>query len=153
VDLYRAPMAVFRSTFPISASAAVVWSILVDFERWSEWNPSVPRLRGDAALGSTLSMTLAMPGRPSARAKAKVTDLVPERRLSWHGNIGGAWFFSGTREFDIAPQPDGTVLVTHVEDVKGLLFPVFRAVMGSAIREHHDNLNAALTQRAEAANS
>jgi hypothetical protein len=30
-----------------------------------------------------------------------------------------------------------------------MFFPVFRTVMGSAIQEHHDNLNAALKDRAE----
>ena len=38
---------------------------------------------------------------------------------------------------------------THVEDVHGLLFPLFRALMGSAIQRHHDALNTALTRRAE----
>jgi hypothetical protein len=57
---------------------------------------------------------------------------------------------AGTREFRIEPQPDGTVLVSYVENVTGLLFPVFRAAMGSAIQKHHDNLNRALKERAEA---
>jgi len=142
-------MAVFRTTFPIAASAETVWGILVDFERWSEWNPSVPSISGDARLGSTLSMTLAMPHRPSAKVKAEITELDLGRRFSWHGNIGGDRLFAGTREFEIDAQSDGTVLVTHVETVTGLLFPVFRAVMGSAIQEHHDYLNAALRDRAE----
>ncbi len=46
-------------------------------------------------------------------------------------------------------QADGTVRLTHVEDVRGVLFPLFRAVMGSAIQRHHDALNVALAQRAE----
>ena len=142
-------MAVFRTTFPVAANAETVWGILVDFERWSEWNPSVPAISGDARLDSTLSMTLAMPRRPSAKVKATITQLEPERRFGWHGNIGGDRFFSGTREFEIEPQPDGTVHVTHAETVTGLFFPVFRAVMGSAIQEHHDNLNTALKDRAE----
>ena len=142
-------MAVFRTTFPVAASATTVWGILVDFERWSEWNPSVPSISGDARVGSTLSLTLAMPHRPSAKVKATITELDPERRFSWHGNVGGDRFVAGTREFEIDPQPDGTVQVTHVETVTGLLFPVFRAIMGSAIQEHHDNLNTALKSRAE----
>jgi hypothetical protein len=142
-------MAVFRTTFPVAASAETVWGILVDFDHWSEWNPSVPSISGDARLGSTLSMTLAMPRRPSAKVKAKITELVPERRFCWHGSVGGDWLFAGTREFTIDSEPDGTVLVTHVEDVSGLLFPVFRAVMGSAIQEHHNNLNVALKDRSE----
>ena len=146
-------MAVYRTTLPIAASADVVWAVLTDFERWPEWNPSVPAIQGDVRLGSTLKLTLAMPGRPSAKVKAQVTELVPERRLCWHGNIGNDRVFAGTREFDLAPQPDGTVLVTHVEDVRGLLFPVFRAVMGPAIQQHHDNLTTALKERAEAASA
>ena len=142
-------MADFRTTFPVAASAETVWGILVDFERWSEWNPSVPSISGEARLGSTLDITLAMPRRPSAKVKATITELDPERRFRWHGNIGGDRLFAGTRQFDIDPQPDGSVLVTHVETVTGLLFPVFRAVMGSAIQEHHDNLSTALKDRAE----
>jgi hypothetical protein len=142
-------MATYRTTFPVAASAETVWGILVDFDRWSEWNPSVPSISGDTRVGSTLAMTLAMPRRPPATVKAEIRELDPERRFSWHGNIGGDRFFSGTREFEIDPQPDGTVLVTHVETVTGLFFPVFRAIMGSAIQEHHDNLNTALTERAE----
>jgi hypothetical protein len=143
-------MAVFRTTFPVAASAETVWSVLVDFDRWSEWNPSVPSISGEARVGSTLSMTLAMPGRPSAKVRADLTEVDPGRRLAWHGSIGGDRVFSGTREFDIDPQPDGTVHVTHVETVTGLLFPVFRTVMGGAIQKHHDDLNTSLAQRAAA---
>jgi hypothetical protein len=53
------------------------------------------------------------------------------------------------REFLIDAQADGTIRFTHVEDVRGVLFPLFRAVMGSAIQRHHDALNAALSERAE----
>lgn len=142
-------MAVLRTTLPIEATADVVWAILIDFARWPDWNPSVPLIRGDARVGSEVKLTLAMPGRPSAKVKATLTEVVPERRLCWHGNVGGDRVFAGTRKFEIDPQPNGTVLFTHVEDVSGLLFPLFRALMGPGIQLHHNNLNAALKQRAE----
>lgn len=142
-------MAVFRTTFPIAATAATVWDVLVDFDQWHAWNPSVPAIRGEAKVGADLAMTLAMPGRPSAKVHATLTELTPGRRLSWHGNVGGDWLFAGTREFDLETQPDETVLVTHVETVTGLLFPAFKLMMGPAIQAHHDNLNRALAQRAE----
>jgi hypothetical protein len=41
------------------------------------------------------------------------------------------------------------VRFTHVEDVRGALFPLFRAVMGSATQRSHDAVNAALKRRAE----
>jgi hypothetical protein len=41
---YAADMAVYRTTLPIAATAAAVWAILIDFDRWQEWNPSVPSI-------------------------------------------------------------------------------------------------------------
>jgi hypothetical protein len=142
-------MAVYRTTFPIVASPEAVWDVLTDFERYPEWNPSLPSISGDLRPGGTVSLTLAMPGRPSLKVKARLSDVEPGRRLTWHGNVGADWLFAGTREFQIDAQPDGTVRFTHVEDVRGALFPLFRAVMGSAIQAHHDALNVALTERAE----
>jgi hypothetical protein len=143
-------MAVYRTTFPIGASSEVVWDVLVDFERYSEWNPSLPSIAGDLRAGGTVSLTLGMPGRPSPKVKAQLTEVVPQRRLTWHGNVGADWLFAGDREFIIDAGDDDTVRFTHVEDVHGILFPVFRAFMGSAIQRSHDAFNAALTHRAEA---
>jgi hypothetical protein len=142
-------VAVIRTAFPIETSPARVWAVLSDFAAWPDWNPSVPRISGECRIGATLHLTLAMPRRPSANVTAVVTVAEPDRSLHWHGNVVSDRIFSGTREFDIEPQPDGSVVVTHVEDVRGLLFPVFKLVMGDAIQKHHDNLNRALTERAE----
>jgi hypothetical protein len=142
-------MAVYRTTFPIGASPDAVWGVLTDFERYPEWNPSLTSISGELRPGSTVSLTLALPGRPSLKVKARLADVEPGRRLTWHGNLGADWLFAGTREFLMDAQPDGTVRFTHVEDVRGVLFPLFRAVMGSAIQRHHDALNVALTKRAE----
>lgn len=143
-------MAEYRTTFRIDAPSEVVWAALTDFERYPEWNPSVPSIAGDLRVGSVLSLTLAMPGRPSPKVKARLTDVVAQRRLRWHGNVGADRLFAGDRDFVIEPADDGAVRVTHVEDVSGVLFPVFRLVMGSAIQRHHDGFNTALKQRAEA---
>jgi hypothetical protein len=142
-------VALYRTTFPIEAPSEVVWDVLVDFERYPEWNPSLPSIAGDLRVGSTVSMTLAMPGRPSPKVKAELTEVVPRERLVWHGKVGADWLFAGHRQFIIDPGDGGTVRFTHVEDVHGLLFPLFRALMGSAIQRHHDALNAALTKRAQ----
>ena len=142
-------MAVYRTTFPIEASSEVVWGVLVDFERYPEWNPSLPSIAGDLRVGSNVSMTLGMPGRPSPKVKAELTEVVPQQRLVWHGNVGADWIFAGDRRFVIDPSDGDTVSFTHVEDVHGLLFPLFRVLMGSAIQRHHEGLNAALKQRAE----
>lgn len=125
-------MAVYRTTFAVDASAGRVWEILTDFDRWAEWNPSIPSMEGEPRVGSTVALTQAMPGRPSAKVKAKLTEVVPGRRLVWDGKVGAELLFAGHREFLIEPEPDGTVLFAHVEDVSGLLFPLFSRVHGSS---------------------
>jgi hypothetical protein len=142
-------VAVYRTTLAVDAPAEKVWEVLTDFDRYPEWNPSLPSIKGEPRLGSTVALTLVMPGRPSVKVKANLTEVVPGRRLVWDGNLGADRLFAGHREFLIDPQPDGTVLFTHVEDVSGLLFPLFRVFMGGAIRRHHDRLNAAIKERAE----
>jgi len=47
------------------------------------------------------------------------------------------------------PDANGGPPAGHVEDVSGLLFPLFRAFMGGAIRRHHEGLNDAVKERAE----
>ena len=143
-------MAVYRTTFPVAASADRVWDVISDFDSWSEWNPSVPSIKGELAAGSTCAVKLVMPGRPSVNVTVTLTDVDPGRRFAWHGNIAHDRFFAGDRSLDIEPQADGTVLVTHTEEVTGAFFPVFRTLMGRAtIQAHHDHLNTGLKERAE----
>lgn len=142
-------MAVYRTTFEVHASAERVWEVLTDFARYGEWNPSVPSISGELEVGSTVSLTLGMPGRPSPKVKAKLVDVEPGRRLTWRGNVGTEKIFAGERQFIIEPESDGTVRFTHVEDISGVLFPVFRVVMGDALQKHHDGFNTAIKARAE----
>jgi hypothetical protein len=115
-----------------------------------DWNPSVPDISGELREGSTISLTLVMPGRPSLKVKAQLLEVAPNRRLTWHGNVGTDWLFAGDRVFAIEPITESRVRFTHVENVRGLIFPVFRVLMGGAVQRHHDNLNSALKNRAEA---
>ena len=143
-------MVIYRTTFPVAASAEKVWEVISDFVSWSEWNPSVPSIKGDLKVGSTCAVKLVMPRRPSVKVKVTLTDVDPGRRFAWHGNIAHDRFFAGDRSLDIEPQADGTVLATHTEEITGAFFPVFKTLMGrAAIQAHHDRLNAGLRQRAE----
>ena len=143
-------MAVYRTTFPVAAPASVVWGVLTDFERYGEWNPSLPSIRGEVRPGAEVALTLGMPGRPSPKVKAHLGRVETDRCLTWDGNAGADWVFAGHREFVIEESEHG-VRVTHIEDVRGALFPVFRLVMGSAIQRSHDAFNDALKSRCEAA--
>lgn len=142
-------MATHRTEFDVDASDDQVWAVLADFERWGEWNPSVPSISGDVREGSTASLTLAMPGRPKMNVRAVLEEVAPGRRLTWRGRLGADRLFTGRREFAIDPLTANRVRVTHVEDLQGWIAPVFEKLMGRAVQAAHDDLNDALKRRAE----
>lgn len=143
-------MTVYRTEFEIGASDVQVWTVLADFESYPDWNPSLPSISGELREGSTVSLTLGMPGRPSLNVKAQLQEVTPNRRITWHGNVAADWLFAGDREFAIKPLDNDKVRFTHVEDIQGLLVPLFRALMGRAMHQSHDNFNQSLRDRAEA---
>jgi hypothetical protein len=142
-------MATHRTDFEIDASDEQVWAVLVDFASYPDWNPSVPSISGDLRAGSTVSLTLALPGRPNLDVKAQLRDVTPNRLLTWRGNLGADRLFTGYREFAIDPLSEDKVRVTHVEDLRGLLAPVFEALMGRPVQRHHEAFDDSLKRRAE----
>jgi hypothetical protein len=121
----------------------------VNFEGYADWNPSLPSISGELREGSTVSLTLVLPGRPNLNPKAVLEEVTPNRRLTWRGHLGAGRLFTGYREFAIEPIAENRVRFTHVEDLQGLLAPAFEALMGGSVQRHHDTFNESLKRRAE----
>src|SRR5262245_17145341 len=81
-------MALYRTGFEIDASDEQVWAVLTDFDSYPDWNPSLPSISGELREGSTVSLTLGMPGRPNMKVKARIGEVTPNRRFTWQGNVG-----------------------------------------------------------------
>ena len=142
-------MALHRTDFEIDASDAEVWAVLTDLQSYPEWNRALPAISGELREGSTLSMTLALPGRPALNVKANIVELVPNRRFCWRGHLGADVLFTGYRVFAIEPLAADRVRFTHIEDLSGWLAPVFELMMGGPAQRHHENLNDSLKHRVE----
>jgi hypothetical protein len=143
-------MPIYRTTFAVNAPAPRVWEALTAVDRYPEWNPQIPRLRGSLRRGERIDLQLALPGRPPMELTATIEDARPDALLTWRGHVLAPWVFEGYRRFEIEPVAPGQVRVTHVEDVHGLLAPLFGMVLGPRVQASHDALNAALKARAEA---
>lgn len=143
-------MPIYRTAFEVEASDADVWAALVDFEQYPQWNPSLPSISGELKEGSMVSLTLGLPGKSPMKVTAKFEQIQPKRLMTWRGKVGAAWLFSGYRVFEIQALTPNKTKVTHVEDIGGLLAPIFKLLMGDAVQQSHDGFNEALRRRAEA---
>ena len=142
-------MSVYESTFEINAPARRVWQVLTGLERYAEWNPQIPQASGRLEVGGRIQLRLALPARPTLDLSATIEEVQPDRLLTWRGHVVSPWLFEGYRKFAIQPVADGRVAVTHVEDVHGVLAPLFSVLMGAAVAKSQQMLNAALRARAE----
>jgi hypothetical protein len=142
-------MPVYQTTFEINAPASRVWQVLTGLERYAEWNPQIPSASGRLEVGGRIRLRLALPERPTLDLSATIEEVLPERLLTWRGHVVRPWFFEGYRKFAIQPIDGGRTSVTHVEDIHGLLAPLFSVLMGAAVAKSQQALNAALRARAE----
>jgi hypothetical protein len=67
----------------VAAPADVIWGLVSDVEGWKAWNPLYPEARGRIAIGDTLHLTEAFPGRPPRNVQPVVFDWEPNAQILW----------------------------------------------------------------------
>jgi hypothetical protein len=136
----------------IDAPPSVVWEILVDLDRYAEWNPFVVEAEGTVDVGSKLRLRLLPPGGRGTTFRPTVTIADPERDFEWLGHLGFAGVFDGRHHFHLEPLPNGTRFVQS-EEFTGVMVPVFARSLDTNIRAGFEALNQAIKARAEAAHA
>lgn len=114
----------YEARIQIDAPPAQVWEVLVDFERYAEWNPFVPKMSADLRIGG--DVTLHVRRDPSSDDikifHETITELEPGRRLAYRVNHYRPWMMQAERWQILTPLDGGrrTEYWTH-EDFRGVL--------------------------------
>lgn len=132
----------------IPAKAATIWSILMDFERYPEWNPFVRAISGKSEIGEQLTVTLQPnPGKKAMIFKPKVITCEPNRAFSWLGHLFVKGLFDGEHRFLLHEHEDGTTTFTHEERFTGIVVPFLRKMLETDTKTGFNNMNEALCKR------
>lgn len=89
----------------IEAPASVVWRILIDLEKYGEWNPFCVRCTSTLQMGAPVEMSLvdyANPGRLMPNVEY-ICAFEPERRLSWQMPWTEQWPYPARRDQILEP--------------------------------------------------
>lgn len=135
----------YQATATIDAPAAKVWAVLVDTAKWPEWDPSCDKIEGQVALGNKVkAFSKLSPGRAFP---VKVTELVPNERMTWSGGMP-LGLFKGERTFVLREDGDRTVFTVR-EEFSG---PMLRLIGKSIpnMTEAFEEFAAGLKRRVEA---
>jgi len=134
----------------IAAPPQAVWAVLVDLERYAEWNPFVVEAAGQVREGARLRVRIRPQGGRAMVFRPRVTAAEPGRRFAWLGHLGVPGLFDGAHRFTLEPTATGTRLV-QAEDFRGLLAGPLLRSMATGSLAGFEAMNLALRQRAEAA--
>lgn len=133
----------------IDAPPSVVWDVLLEFDRYPEWNPFVRAIEGVPATGERLEVTVEPPGSRRSTFRAELVAVEENRRLAWVGRLLVPFAFDGYHEFHLEPIDDGErTRLLHRETFRGALVPVL--LDSKRIERGFRATNEAIKARAEA---
>ena len=140
-------MSELRTEIEIDAPAERVWAVLIDFERFPDWNPFIRRIHGNAQVGSRLDVLLGASGTRPMRFRPTVKAVVPNRELRWLGRLGLPRLFDGEHIFQIEPLGPNRVRFVQRERFRGLLVPLLARSLNRDVRRGFEEMNRALRER------
>ncbi|TRX61322.1 SRPBCC domain-containing protein [Fulvivirga sp. M361] len=133
----------------INAPASKIWSVLMDFDLYPEWNPFVISVIGRAHLRERLKVTIQTGEAKTMRFTPRVTIFKKEKEFAWLGQLLMAGLFDGHHRFEIKEIEHGQHLFIQKEQFSGLLVPLFWKKLDVGTRAGFVMMNEALKKRAE----
>jgi hypothetical protein len=137
------------SQIEISAPPEHVWDVLADFDSYSEWNPFMDKVSGQALRGAWMRISMRSPRGRRLHFRARVLAARRPSVLAWEGR-GWAWWpglLHGERRICIEALPKGRSRVEMRTTFTGLLSSSMRWL--NRYRSSFEEMELALKQRAE----
>ena len=136
----------------IAVSPERVWSILMDFPAYPQWNPFIRSLSGVAKPGEKLRATIQSEERRAMTFRPRVMKAANQQELRWLGHLGfpGLCLFDGEHYFQLTTIGNGYTRFTQGERFSGILVGMFVSSMEAATKAGFNAMNQALKSRAEA---
>lgn len=138
-----------RTMIEIDAAANTIWTVLMDFSRYNEWNSFIRSIRGEAKQGAQLQVFIQPPGGSGMTFRPVIVALQLERELRWIGRLLLPGIFDGEHQFQIESVGENRTRLIHREFLSGLLVPLLWQNLETQTRQSFEEMNRALKNRVE----
>ncbi len=142
-------MKTIETSIDIDAPPARVWSILMDFDAYPDWNPFITRIEGEQREGGKLRADLTPAGGKTTTFKPTVQVFEDGRELTWLGRLLIPGIFDGRHTLRVQPRDDASTFIQR-EQFAGLISGLLLRFIGENTEQGFKDMNAALKERAEA---
>lgn len=143
------PRKELRTETVIHASASRIWEILMDFDRYPNWNSFIISINGNQVAGSTLTVKLQLPGGMGMTMRPKVLVVKDYKEFRWKGQLLVPGLFDGEHIFELRDHNDNTTTFIQRELFSGILVPLFRNLIDVKTRIGFESMNTLLKDKAE----
>lgn len=139
------------SEVALQASPDRIWTTLLDFPSYPEWNRVVKSVQGKSDPDALLDIEFQFYGGTAEKKTARVTGLIPPKYLSWTWQHSlGAWFLAAEHVFRIRQKEDGKVIFHQEMYYTGLSIRFGRRAAQQMVRMTLEKFNDDLKERVEA---
>ena len=133
----------------VRAPASVVWAIVHDIERWSDWNPLYTEAAGAIRIGEKLKLKLVLPDQDPRDLEATVIDWTPDEAIHWKTtHLRG--LVKTIRYLEIEAKSETGCIFSNGEIFSGLLGPRVAKPLRPSLKQGFAALGEAVRDRAEA---
>ena len=110
-----------EASVTINASPHDVWQVLIDIDRYPQWNRYATEAVGELRVGGEVTINVPRQGEKRGPVNNRVTELVIDQRLCWRSLSWYKFLVYGIRCRHLEAQPDGTTVFREVETMNVLL--------------------------------
>lgn len=136
-----------KKSIEINAPSNVVWEVLTDTKKYSEWNPFFIKAEGNFVLGETVEMSIQTEDKSVMKFSPKIMACSQNKYLQWRGRLLMPGIFDGRHTFTIDSISSNKVEFIQDEKFQGILVPI---VNKKPFGKGWEKMNVALKIRAEA---
>lgn len=133
----------------INAIPDKVWAILTDFENYPNWNPFIKSIKGQVAVGNTITARMEPPEAKGMTFKPKVLAFETNKEFRWLGHLLFPGLFDGEHTFELIDNKNGTTTFIQSEKFKGILVPLFKKMLDNNTKNGFILMNQKLKELAE----
>lgn len=133
----------------IHAPIDLVWTVLTEVDKYSDWNPFTPQVRTDFSIGSPANLLVRM-GPAKFRIAESMCAFENPRLIAWEKTFGARWLLHAVREQHLQPVGRTGCSYHNTDRLTGVLAPMVFACFGSYMRRGFDDVAEGLKARAEA---
>jgi len=105
----------------IKAPIEKVWSTIIDFDSYSEWNSQLEYLGGEVKPNGKLHLKLSTEGAAPYEFKPTISHWKENEKFGWLAKTGLPRVFDGEHFFELEKIDDDTTLVINREEYRGVI--------------------------------